>query len=146
MNPQPDRAPGPPSHGRLSAGDVGALVGRSGTTVGQWARRGYIRASVSAGDPHVYSGEDLGEALVVAALLGRGVRRDALRALLDRLAGAGPWPLSGARLGTTRPGRPAIALLADEQWLVLGPRGWQAIAEGVTVEELRPRVRVAPRS
>lgn len=120
---------------------MGALTGVSGTTIGQWARRGHIRASISAGDPHVYSGEDLGEALVVAGLLDRGVSRAALHALRDRLDPGARWPLASARLGTTRPGRPAIALLEDEQWLVLGPRGWQAIADGVTVEELRPRVR-----
>jgi DNA-binding transcriptional MerR regulator len=129
-------------HGRLTAGEVGALVGVSGTTIGQWARRGYIRASQSAAVPHVYGAEDLGEALVVGDLLDRGVTRAALHALLARLGRREPWPLLRARLGTTGPGRPAIAMLEGEQWLVLGPRGWQAIADGVTVEELRPRLRV----
>ena len=64
----------PRPHGAFLAGDVGELVGVSGTTIGQWARRGYVRASVSAGMPHVYSIEDVAEAAVVAELLRRGVR------------------------------------------------------------------------
>jgi len=58
-------------HGRFLAGEAGELVGVSGTTIGQWARRGYIRASRSTGDPHVYSLEDVAEAWVVHALLER---------------------------------------------------------------------------
>ena len=49
-------------HGRFLAGEAGDLIGVSGTTIGQWARRGYIRASRSTGDPHVYSLEDVAEA------------------------------------------------------------------------------------
>ena len=30
------------------------MAGVSGNTIGQWARWGYIKASQSAGDPHVY--------------------------------------------------------------------------------------------
>jgi len=61
-------------HGHLSAGDAGELVGVTGNTIGQWARWGYIRASQSSGDPHVYSVEDVAEAAVVRALLERHVR------------------------------------------------------------------------
>ena len=46
----------------------------SGTTIGQWARRGLIRSSQSDGEPRVYSVEDIAEATVVAELLARGVR------------------------------------------------------------------------
>ena len=52
-------------HGHLSAGDAGELVGVTGNTIGQWARWGYIRASQSAGDPHVYSVEDVAEEVFV---------------------------------------------------------------------------------
>ena len=48
------------------AGEAGELAGVSGTTIGQWARWGYIRASQSAGDPHVYSVEDVAEAAIVS--------------------------------------------------------------------------------
>ena len=46
-------------HGHFLAGEAGELAGVSGTTIGQWARWGYIRASQSGGDPHVYSVEDV---------------------------------------------------------------------------------------
>ena len=62
------------AHGSFLAGEVGELAGVSGNTIGQWARWGYIRASQSGGDPHVYSVEDIAEASVVAELIGRGVR------------------------------------------------------------------------
>ena len=61
-------------HGHFLAGEAGELAGVSGTTIGQWARWGYIRASQSAGDPHVYSVEDVAEAAIVRVLLERGVR------------------------------------------------------------------------
>jgi DNA-binding transcriptional MerR regulator len=66
-------------HGRFLAGEVGDLAGVSGTTIGQWARRGYIRASRSTGDPHVYSLEDVVEATVVHRLLERGIGHAAIR-------------------------------------------------------------------
>src|SRR5918997_377616 len=56
-------------HGHFLAAEVGELAGVSGTTIGQWARWGYIRSSVSGGDPHVYSVEDVGEAVIVGELL-----------------------------------------------------------------------------
>ena len=72
-------------HGRFLAGEAGDLVGVSGTTIGQWARRGYIRASRSTGDPHVYSLEDVAEAWVVHALLERGVGHAAVRRTIEAL-------------------------------------------------------------
>src|SRR4051794_41277669 len=72
-------ADAPRPHGRFLAGEAGELVGVSGTTIGQWARRGYIRASRSTGDPHVYCLEDVAEAWVVHALLERGVGHAAVR-------------------------------------------------------------------
>src|SRR4051794_27262431 len=89
-------------HGRLLAGDAGELVGVSGTTIGQWARRGYIRASQDAGIPHVYAVEDVGEAAIVADLLARGVRRADIRRAIDALRDDyGEWPLSEAQLSVT---------------------------------------------
>src|SRR5918998_5636594 len=88
-------------HGHLLAGDAGELVGVSGTTIGQWARHGYIRPSQSAELPHVYSVEDVAEAAIVAALLHRGVRHGDVRRAIQRLRSYGEWPLSEARLATT---------------------------------------------
>ena len=71
-------------HGRLLAREAGDIVGVSGTTIGQWARHGYIRPSQSAELPHVYSVEDVGEAAIVAALLHRGVRHADVRRAIER--------------------------------------------------------------
>src|SRR3954471_17476321 len=100
------------AHGRLLAADVGELVGVSGTTIGQWARRGYIRSSQSEGEPRVYSVEDVGEAAVVADLLARGVRHVDARRTVELLVRAyGLWPLSEARLAVTAgEPRPRIVL------------------------------------
>ena len=99
----PDRG-----HGELSAGDVGELAGVTGGHVGQWARWGYIRASVRREEPYVYAVEDAAEASIVAELLRRGVsHRDVLGAV-QRLEGYGPWPLSEAspsRTGKLSPTR-----------------------------------------
>jgi len=128
-------------HGELSAGDVGALAGVSGTQVGQWARWGYIRASVRETEPYVYSVEDVGEAAIVAELLRRGVSHRDVHRAVERLAGYGPWPLSEARLATTpEDGRIRIALHEEGEWLVLGPRGWQAIADGHVLDDVRLRL------
>jgi DNA-binding transcriptional MerR regulator len=88
-------------HGEFRAGAVGELAGVTGNTIGQWARWGYIRASQSAGDPHVYSVEDVAEAAVVRALLERGVGHAQVRRAIERLRAYGDWPLSDAPLATT---------------------------------------------
>ena len=127
-------------HGELRAGDAGELVGVSGTTIGQWARRGYIRASRSAELPHVYSVEDVGEAAIVASLLRRGVRRPDIRAVIEHLRdGYGDWPLSEARLATTPDAR--IVLREDGETFVLTRRGWQTVALPDAVEDVRLRLR-----
>ena len=115
----------------------------SGTTIGQWARHGYIRPSRSADLPHVYAVEDVGEASIVAALLQRGVRHADVRAAIARLAGLGPWPLSEARLSVTADGR----LLLHEDGLshALTRRGWQVVALPDDSEEVRLRLRAAVR-
>ena len=126
-------------HGRLLAGEVGELVGVSGTTVGQWARRGYIRASQSAELPHVYSVEDVGEAAVVADLLRRGVRHADIRSAIERLGGYGDWPLSEALLSVTADGH--LVLHEDGARYALTPRGWQTVAVPEQSEEVRLRLR-----
>ena len=131
----------PRPHGSFLAGDVGELVGVSGTTVGQWARRGYVRASVSAGVPHVYSIEDVAEAAVVAELLRRGVRRAEVHRLVDRLEEElGAWPLSEAVLATADG---QVFRREDGRLSALSARGWQEVVVAPDLEEVRLRLRRA---
>ena len=136
-------------HGHLLAGDAGELVGVSGTTIGQWARHGYIRASQSAGEPHVYSVEDIGEAAIVAELLARGVRHADVHRAIERLRDYGDWPLSEAWLATTReaPGvRPRIVLREGDTTLMLTARGWQVVVTPIALNDVRLRFRAGARA
>jgi DNA-binding transcriptional MerR regulator len=128
-------------HGRFLAADAGELAGVSGTTIGQWARRGLIRSSVSDDDPRVYSVEDVTEAAVVRALLERGVRHADVHRLIARLADYGRWPLSAAALGTTTDRAPRIVLREDEGDWVLTARGWQRPATPTALREVRLRLK-----
>jgi DNA-binding transcriptional MerR regulator len=132
----------PRAHGSLLAADVGELVGVSGTTVGQWARRGYIRSSQGEGEPRVYAVEDVAEAAIVRALLDRGVRRPVIRRAVARLRESGrPWPLSAARLATiSENGRTRLLLHEGGGWLELGPRGWQRVVPIGELDEVRLRL------
>lgn len=131
-------------HGRLLAGEVGELAGVSGTTIGQWARWGYIRSSVSDADPRVYSVEDAAEATVVGELLRRGVSHGDVRRAIERLSVLGDWPLQEASLGVTvDAGRPCIVLRERRQLWVLTARGWQQTVTPTDYEEVR--VRLTPR-
>jgi hypothetical protein len=65
-----------------------------GDRIGQWARWGHIRASVSEGDPHVYAFADVAEALAVHLLLEAGFGLKVVRRAVERLGGAGAYPLS----------------------------------------------------
>jgi DNA-binding transcriptional MerR regulator len=134
----------PRAHGRLLAADVGELVGVSGTTIGQWARRGYIRSSQGEAEPRVYAVEDVAEAAVVRALLDRGVRRAEIRRVVARLredADAGVWPLVAVRLATAGDGgRPRLLAHLDGGWHELRPRGWQRIVAIGAVDEVPARL------
>jgi DNA-binding transcriptional MerR regulator len=127
-------------HGHFLAGEAGEIAGVSGTTIGQWARRGYIRASQSGGDPHVYAVEDVAEAAIVRALLERGVRHRDVRRAIDRLGDYGRWPLSQAPLATTREPRPRIVLREDGDAYALSARGWQLMAAPPRLEDVRLRL------
>jgi DNA-binding transcriptional MerR regulator len=130
-------------HGHFLAAEVGELAGVSGTTIGQWARWGYIPASVSAEDPHVYSLEDVVEAAIVAELLGRGVSHADVRRAIERLREEyGDWPLSDAPLGTTiQNGRTRVVLRERDGYYALSPRGWQLMAVvPPAIEEVRLRL------
>jgi uncharacterized protein (DUF433 family)/DNA-binding transcriptional MerR regulator len=83
---------------RYLAHEAAPLVGVPGDRIGQWARWGHIRASVSAGDPHVYSFDDVAEALAVHLLLDAGFTLPLVRRAVERLGGAAARPLSSGAL------------------------------------------------
>ena len=117
------------------------MAGVSGNTIGQWARWGYIRASQSSGDPHVYSVEDVAEAAIVRALLERGIRHADVRKAIARLGGYGDWPLSEAPLATTADGgRPGIVLRERDGTYALSDRGWQLVVAPPPTEDVRLRL------
>ena len=129
-------------HGHFLAGEAGELAGVSGTTIGQWARWGYIRASQSGGDPHVYSVEDVAEAAIVRLLLERGVRHADVRRAATQLPRYGDWPLSEAPLATTTgTRRPLIVLREEDGDYALADRGWQRLVAPPPLEDVRLRLR-----
>jgi len=128
-------------HGEFLAGAVGELAGVSGNTIGQWARWGYIRASQSDGDPHVYSVEDVAEAAMVKALLDRGVSHMMVRRAVSQLTSYGDWPLSEASLAVTEKGR--IVLREDDGDFALSPRGWQLMVAPPPMKDVRLRLKRA---
>src|SRR5690242_9861296 len=127
-------------HGEFLAGAVGELAGVSGSTIGQWARWGYIRASQSDGDPHVYSVEDIAEATIVHELLRRGIRHLDVRRAVGRLQTYGTWPLSDAPLATTREPRPRLVLRENGNAYALSPRGWQLMTAPPPLDDVRIRL------
>jgi DNA-binding transcriptional MerR regulator len=130
------------THGHFLAAAVGELAGVSGTTIGQWARWGYIRSSGSEDEPRVYSVEDIGEATIVGELLARGVSHADVRHAIARLSAEyGAWPLSEAPLGTAEHhGRTRIVLRERDGFYALCPRGWQLMATPPAIEEVRLRL------
>jgi DNA-binding transcriptional MerR regulator len=106
----------------------------TGNTIGQWARWGYIRASQSQGDPHVYSVEDAAEAALVHELLAHGVPHAQVRRAIAHLPGT--WPLSDANLAVSEDGR----IVLDRRF-VLSARGWQALTETGRLQDIRLRLR-----
>jgi DNA-binding transcriptional MerR regulator len=129
------------AHGSFLAGEVGELAGVSGNTIGQWARWGYIRASQSSGDPHVYSVEDVTEAAMVHTLLERGVSHAQVRRAIAQLSEYGVWPLSEAPLAVTDGPRPRIVLREAGGAFALSPRGWQRMVAPPPLEDVRLRLR-----
>ena len=127
-------------HGEFSAGAVGELAGVSGNTIGQWARWGYIRASQSDGEPHVYSVEDVAEASMVSELLSRGVRHREVRRAIAHLGDYGEWPLSEAPLATTPEGR-LLLLKENGDIYALSARGWQLMTAPPEIRDVRLRLR-----
>jgi DNA-binding transcriptional MerR regulator len=126
----------PRVHGEFRAAEVGEMAGVSGTTVGQWARRGLIRSSQRDEEPRLYGVEDVAEAAMVRALLEAGASHAEIHRAIARLPGR--WPLSAADLAVTTDGH--VARRDDEVLQVLSPRGWQLVTDGSSVRDVRLRL------
>ena len=132
-----------PPRGRYSAWEAGQLAGVSATTIGQWARRGLIRSSVSNAPVRTYSFQDVAEAMVVHELLERGVPHHAIRKAICALEGEhGDWPLSDAPLATEPTnGRARVVTQRQEGTYDVGERGWQQVIEPDHLDEVRRQLR-----
>jgi hypothetical protein len=128
-------------HGELLAGEVGEMAGVSGTTVGQWARRGLIRSSQRDTEPRLYSVEDVAEAAIGRALIEAGVRHGDIHRAIALLPG--PYPLSAAELAVLDGG--TLARRAGDVFEVLGAGGWRVAIEWPPAREVRLRLS-GPRS
>ena len=105
--------------------EVGRLAGVSGDRIGQWARRGYIRASQGHGPPNLYSYQDVAEAMVVHDMLDHGLPLRSIRVAVETLRDDfGNWPLTQADLYV----QPDSGLVAVRE-------------EAVYFEASRPRMR-----
>ena len=114
-----------PPRGHYLAHEVGLLAGVPGHTIGQWARRGYIRSSQSEDSPRVYSFQDVAEAMIVHEALVRGVPHSEIKAAIRTLRTSEPndWPLTHAKLATYH-GR-----LVSQHGRDLGTHTWQRIID-----------------
>jgi uncharacterized protein (DUF433 family)/DNA-binding transcriptional MerR regulator len=125
--------------GHYLAHEVGSLAGVSGDRVGQWARRGYIKASQSRrGDsPLVYSFQDVAEAMLVHELEDRGVPLHFIKGTIERLRETqGDWPLQHSDLevdatGETTTGIPLATLAVKKNGgrVEAGEHGWQILQD-----------------
>ncbi len=87
--------------GITSPHEVGWSAGVSADRIGQWARRGYIRSSVSPVVPLVYSYQDVAEAMAVHELILRGTSLRRIKRAVELLRDDyGDWPLTSAPLVT----------------------------------------------
>jgi uncharacterized protein (DUF433 family) len=110
--------------GHYTAREAGLLAGVSGTTIGQWVRRDYIRASQADHAPYDYSYQDIAEAIIVHELLDAGVSHGRIKRAIGALRGlhGNRWPLQAAELGTA--GGAVVALEQDATWDI-SDRVWQ---------------------
>jgi uncharacterized protein (DUF433 family) len=131
-----------PPRGHYVASEAGGLAGVSGSTIGQWAHYGYIRASQSdPGEyPRLYSFQDIAEAIIVHELLEQKVPLQVLRPVIDALREEfGDWPLQSVELETlSDEGVPIAALLVRHgaHRFEVGEHGWQRV-EDLTVNPRR---------
>jgi uncharacterized protein (DUF433 family) len=104
---------------------------------------GYIRSSIAATSPRIYSFQDVAEGMVVHELLERDVRhRDILRAITLVEDSYGDWPLTEAPFGTiSGKGRARIVLDQPEGVYDAGELGWQQVIEPENLDLIRRQLR-----
>ncbi len=129
------------------AHEAGRLAGVDGDRIGQWARWGHIRASVSTGDPHVYDFADVADALAVRILLDAGLPLRMIRAAVEHLGGEHPLAegihVVDGRMAVERPGG-LEDVFSEQRVLDLDGRlepvallragGWPSLMTGVPVD------------
>jgi uncharacterized protein (DUF433 family) len=122
-----------PPRGHYLAWEAGQLAGVSGNAIGQWARRGYIRASQSQDVPKVYSYQDVAEAMVVHQLLDSHVSYRRIRKTLEELRrdpDLGDWPLSQVNLvAAGSEGRPDVLVERNGSRYDLTGRPWHGMLD-----------------
>jgi uncharacterized protein (DUF433 family) len=134
-----------PPRGRYLAHEAGLLAGVSGVTIGQWARRGYIKSSVHSGRPRVYSYQDIAEAMVVHELLETHVTHKDIKTAINTLRDEqGDWPLTSADLVAhvdpeTQKGK-VFARKGDVSYDV-GNKGWQQVVDPDNLKAIANRLR-----
>ena len=127
-----------PPRGRYLAHEVGVLAGVSGGKIGQWARRGYIKSSVSNELPRIYSYQDVAEAMVVHDLLTNGVPHKEIRTAIDSLQEYGDWPLTHAPLST---GGGRVYTEKDGATYDVGTKTWHQVIEVENLERIASQLR-----
>jgi uncharacterized protein (DUF433 family)/DNA-binding transcriptional MerR regulator len=117
-----------PPRGHYLAAEAGQLAGVAVNAIGQWSRRGYIRASQSNEIPKVYSYQDVAEAMVVHDLLERDIWHREIKTAIEALTSYGDWPLSAIDLGTLDlPDRSRLVAQESGATYDIGKKGWQQV-------------------
>jgi uncharacterized protein (DUF433 family)/DNA-binding transcriptional MerR regulator len=126
-----------PPRGHYLAREVGRLAGVSGSTIGQWARNGYIRSSQYEGSPRIYSFQDVAEAMVVHELLERSVPyREIKRQVRELQAAYGmDWPLTQSPVRLATAGRHVVTTEGDRIYAT-GERGWHLALNAGDLKEI----------
>jgi uncharacterized protein (DUF433 family) len=123
--------------GHYLANEAGALAGVSGGRIGQWARRGYIRASQSdPGDsPLVYSFQDVAEAMIIHELLEAGGSHEEVRAAIRHLReeSGSDWPLTHGDVATADG---AVVIEREGKHYEIGQRPWQRFVDASHLREV----------
>ncbi|HEX7083960.1 MAG TPA: DUF433 domain-containing protein [Gaiellaceae bacterium] len=127
-----------PPRGRYLAHEVGLLAGVPGHTIGQWARRGYIKSSVAVGQPRIYSYQDIAEAMVVHDLLDHDVPHKYIKGAITRLHEYGDWPLTHAPLAVAE-GR--VYTKEGDRAYDVGDRGWQQVVDPENLKLIASQLR-----
>jgi uncharacterized protein (DUF433 family)/DNA-binding transcriptional MerR regulator len=121
-----------PPRGHYLAHEVGQLAGVSGKTIGQWMRRGYIRASQwSESYPHVYSYQDVAEAIVVHELILNGIPLGHIRRVIEELRTnyGYSWPLQQEELHVSDLARGVLVIKSGQTLDLSAKSPWQGVLD-----------------